>query len=103
MLEVLQSFNKIQDIVNYAQFSKMYADINNLDKYIKEIEEKNIRIITKFDENYPSCLNNVDNPPHILYCKGDISLLKGNNIAIVGTRKPTNYGYKRRKYQSADA
>lgn len=88
----INNFNKIQDIINYAQFSKMYSEINNLERYIKEIEDKNIKIITKFDVNYPICLNNIDNPPQILYCRGDLSLLNGNNIAIVGTRKPTNYG-----------
>ena len=31
-------------------------------------------------------------PPFVLYCKGDVSLLNSLCFAIVGTRKPTDYG-----------
>lgn len=88
----INNFNKIEDVINYAQFSNMYAEIKNVDNYIKSIINKGIKIITKFSSDYPKCLENIDNPPHILYCKGDLSLLNGKNIAIVGTRRPTNYG-----------
>jgi len=88
----INSFNQIQDLINYAQFSKMYSEIKNIDRYIKALSTSNIKIITKFSSEYPKELESVDNPPHVLYCKGDITLLNGNNIAIVGTRRPTNYG-----------
>lgn len=88
----INKFNDLQDLINYAQFSTMYAGISDMDNYIKSILNKNIKIITKFSEDYPKEFENIDSPPLVLYCKGDISLLKGNNIAIVGTRRPTNYG-----------
>jgi len=89
----INSFSKIEDIVNYGQFSKMYAEIKNIDNYINKLLSKNIKLVTKFSAEYPKCLENIDSPPHVLYCKGDLSLLNSdNNIAIVGTRKPTNYG-----------
>jgi DNA processing protein len=44
------------------------------------------------DSNYSENLRNIKNPPKKLYYKGDISLLKEPAIAVVGTRKITDYG-----------
>src|SRR5579883_1628592 len=44
-------------------------------------------------EAYPPLLKLIDDPPPILYAKGDISLLKHlHAVAIVGTREPTMRG-----------
>ena len=88
----INKFNEIEDLINYAQFSKMFAEIKNIDKYINNIQNKDIKILTRLSNEYPINFLNVDSPPHVIYCKGDLSLLNGNNIAIVGTRRPTNYG-----------
>jgi DNA processing protein len=49
------------------------------------------RVIEKTDADYPdfSCLAD---PPERLYCRGDVSLLKSECIAVVGTRRATAYG-----------
>ncbi len=44
------------------------------------------------DSEYPQLLRNIDIPPDKLYYLGDISILKKNCVAIVGTRKPSEYG-----------
>lgn len=44
--------------------------------------------ITIFDGEYPEEFKNLNDPPFILFYKGDISLLKRNKIAITGTKKP---------------
>lgn len=56
------------------------------------IEKENINIITLFDKEYPTNLKVINNPPYILYVKGDLSVLKGTLIAVVGSRKATSYG-----------
>lgn len=43
-------------------------------------------------ENYPPLLRQIYAPPRKLYYKGDVNLLEKTCIAIVGTRKPTQYG-----------
>lgn len=91
--DFIKNYSKIEDIINYAQFSKMYAEIDKYDAYLKGLMSKGIQIITIFSSDYPETLKNIDEPPKVLYCKGDISLLKSKyNLAIVGTRHPTNYG-----------
>lgn len=44
------------------------------------------------DSLYPQSLRELKWPPPALFCEGDISLLKGKNIAVVGTRRMTTYG-----------
>lgn len=49
--------------------------------------------ITYFDDEYPHLLKEIYQPPWVLYCKGDIKLLKRRKkLAIVGSRKITEYG-----------
>ncbi|MBE5745822.1 MAG: DNA-protecting protein DprA [Clostridiales bacterium] len=89
----IKNYNKIEDVVSYVQFSNMYAQIDNFDNYLNGILKNGIKIITILSKDYPETLKNIDEPPYVLYCKGDISLLKSEfNLAIVGTRHPTNYG-----------
>ncbi len=44
------------------------------------------------DEKYPELLKKIYDPPEELYVKGDVNSLNTRCIAIVGTRKPTQYG-----------
>ena len=68
-----------------------------LDKARNIIEKSNdygIGILSLFDDEYPFNLKQIDNPPYILYYKGDLKKLRRNSIAIVGTRNPTKESCK---------
>ncbi len=98
--EFISSYEKLKEIISYAQFCTMQIDITNggVEEYINSLSKKGITLVTIYSDNYPESLKNIgeeDNPPLVLYCKGDISLMNQEenvNIAMVGTRKPTNYG-----------
>ncbi len=49
------------------------------------------------DKEYPEILNKIDKPPKQLYIKGNIELLKTPSVAIIGSRKCTEYGEKMAK------
>jgi DNA processing protein len=68
--------------------------VNSLELKLREYESRNIRIVTVYDEEYPSILKETAEPPWVLYCKGDLSLLKRPLLGMVGTRNPTTYGKK---------
>lgn len=44
------------------------------------------------DKEYPKILNKIDKPPKQLYVKGNIELLNNPAVAIIGSRKCTEYG-----------
>ncbi len=53
-----------------------------------------MQIINKESEEFPKSLLQIENCPKQIYVKGDSSLLKKDSIAIVGTRKYSEYGKK---------
>lgn len=58
----------------------------------ENIKKYGIKAVFYKNDDYPKKLLNIDNPPLILYYKGDKNLFNKKAIAIVGTRKPTVYG-----------
>lgn len=51
------------------------------------IEARNVKCVTVFSKNYPEQLKNIYNPPAVLFCKGNIDLLKDRLFAAVGSRR----------------
>ena len=52
----------------------------------------NVRILLWGDSQYPERLRELPDAPILLYCRGDISLLRAPAIAIVGSRHATKHG-----------
>lgn len=51
-----------------------------------------MRSIAIGDADYPPALHDLPDPPRVLWCIGDLSVLDRTVIAIVGTRRSTMYG-----------
>lgn len=52
------------------------------------------RIITLMDEDYPAALRHMDDPPTVLYVRGELRETDfRRSVAIVGTRQATAYGH----------
>jgi DNA processing protein len=58
----------------------------------KRIEALNIQALTWEDGNYPRLLKEIDQPPPILYVRGDLQAGDDLAVAVVGTRRITTYG-----------
>ena len=63
-----------------------------LEKELKGIKSKDIKVIDSFDNDYPQMLRQISHPPLVLYVRGDKEALNKSLFAIVGTRVPTTYG-----------
>ena len=71
----------------------------NLDKLQEEFLSKNIDVITIADEKYPESLKNINDPPGILYYKGDFLNKDFDKIlAVVGSRKCSSGAIENTKY-----
>lgn len=68
------------------------ADDNLVKTFVVNLAERGIKIVCKFDDDYPQSLFDLDDAPYILYYKGDLSLTNRPCLSVVGTRKPTSYG-----------
>ncbi len=56
------------------------------------IAKKNISVVTWDEPGYPLLLREIYDPPPLLYFQGDINVLQGPGLAIVGSRRHTVYG-----------
>lgn len=64
----------------------------SLDQIWEQIQEQGITVITWEDDGYPHRLKEIDQPPPVLYVKGELSPDDEWSVAIVGTRNVTSYG-----------
>jgi len=72
----------------YIFFRKKF----NPQNYLNHLTKNQISIITLVDENYPYGLNQISDPPFLLYLKGKLLKKDQKSISIVGTRNITSYG-----------
>lgn len=64
----------------------------DLEAYYQQMIQQGIRIVTWLDEDYPSRLKNIPQPPPVLYLRGEYEQSDHWAVAVVGTRRITSYG-----------
>ena len=64
-----------------------------LDDRLYALTGNGVEVISIQDDRYPCLLREIDDPPTVLYMRGDAPLKRDDmTIAVVGTRRPTAYG-----------
>lgn len=76
---------------------KVVEQFFNLDNTLVEqalswAQQTDHYIITLADEAYPELLREISDPPILLYVRGDLSLLKAPQLAVVGSRHASRQG-----------
>ena len=94
-IEFLKSFfseNNMEKILNIFDRINLYKI--EVEKIIKNCEEKNIKIFYYSYENYPKNLMNIKESPYVIFVKGNLPSNEEleKSFAIVGTRKPSKEG-----------
>ena len=94
-IKFLKSFfseNNMEKILNIFDRINLYKI--EVEKIIKNCEEKNIKIFYYSYENYPKNLINIKESPYIIFVKGNLPIDEEleKSFAIVGTRKPSKEG-----------
>lgn len=64
----------------------------SLDLVWQRIQDQGISVLTWEDENYPRRLLEIEQPPPVLYVRGEFCPEDEWSVAIVGTRRVTTYG-----------
>src|SRR5262249_28872944 len=104
--KLVEHFSKVEDIFQasltelealhlQAQSAQHIALGKSLElaheEYAKAVAA-GIRILSREDQDWPSRLSEIYDPPLVLYVRGNVETLARPGIAIVGTRHPTPYG-----------
>ncbi|PID52405.1 MAG: DNA-protecting protein DprA [Candidatus Moraniibacteriota bacterium] len=64
----------------------------DVEKEWQKCTKENIFLLSILDKNYPKNLKNIPDPPFCLYVRGNIDILHKSSVAIVGSRKISEYG-----------
>lgn len=79
--EVYRNFDKLED--------SLKRNLENVKEY--EIKDKDLRVITYYDEEYPELLRKIKDFPTFLFLKGK-KIKPSIFVGVVGTRKATRLG-----------
>lgn len=69
-----------------------FDDWGQVDHLLEKTSRLGAQIITYSDPKYPPLLREIYDPPLMLWVKGDPDILDRPGIAVVGTRRATDYG-----------
>lgn len=80
---------------------KTHRTPDEVEKDIAQVRQRDVRVITFSDAEYPQLLRHIHDPPPVLYVQGRLES-DSLNIAIVGSRHATSYGREVTERLSAD-
>lgn len=64
----------------------------NAEKELRKAEKERVKLLFFTDKEYPSRLKAIHDAPSLLYVKGNVNFEYSKTIAIIGTRRATDYG-----------
>lgn len=72
----------------------MHAAMQTVDveAEIARIAQHHVHLLALGTSGYPEALSKIDNPPHLLYVRGELQPGDAQAVAIVGSRSCTSYG-----------
>ena len=83
-----ENFNLKEELINYL----IAPDWQAVEKDLQWLEQPDNYLLLINDPDYPAQLRDIDSAPPLLFVCGDCALLSSKQLAIVGTRKPSQEG-----------
>ncbi len=105
MQKLMAHFRNPEDLLSASRRAIIYAGLEeklagefvswrgglDVNKFTERVHAFNIKILLPGDAEYPALLREINDPPQTLFCRGNLGALR-KPLAVVGTRKMTNYG-----------
>ncbi len=82
----------LQGVADSIKQKLAEPDWNKVEQDLLWLDQPNCHILTLQDELYPPLLREIHDPPPLLYLQGNLSLLSQWQLAIVGSRNPSQTG-----------
>lgn len=93
-----QPKNAWQDVGVHISHQKRHADGADVLAFLAKIEQEMgygaYQLVLLGDDVYPESLTAIYDPPPVLFCRGNVARLKDKQIAVVGSRNPTDHAQK---------
>jgi DNA processing protein len=101
--KIIDDYNFKETILNWAFENKMIQVDSisfqkaeeNAEAIIENSEQRHIKMYGFWNVLFPENLRKIKEPPVMLHVVGDINILsEKRTVAIIGTREPSDYGFK---------
>ena len=89
------NMNEIAAIANIGpKIAEAFKQIDPdfADTQLEEAEKAGAQCLTFWDDDYPRYLKEIYDPPLVLFLQGSAECFQQSCLAVVGTRKPSEYG-----------
>ena len=90
--EILREAASVTGKVRAPEMRELEKAYEEYKRTIEGSRAQGIRIITYLEPDFPVKLRGIDDPPAVIYTKGDIGCLNEKAVAVIGTREPIEYG-----------
>ena len=90
-----------EGVLDYQEWKLLLEKARHL---IEKSRKLGIQVLNYQDDAYPANLRSLNHYPLVIYVKGNLEALQGPSVGFIGTRRPTELGYKmaeRMAYQFA--
>lgn len=86
----------LRDVVGpkLAQRIRAYHEVVDTARQVRLLDEYDADLITMEDPRYPPALAEIYDPPLALFVRGELHEADQHSVALVGTRKPSPYGWQ---------
>jgi DNA processing protein len=104
MFLIQENYKEVWEVLDEKFLSSFYTDLSvrkkilekkkelSFEKLERILAERQVRIMTFHDSNYPESIKNISHVPYFFYVRG--SLDTSHKMALVGSRTMTSYGKK---------
>jgi len=75
-----------------ANYIARFRNWDQVDRIIDDGDRMGVYLMGLDDPSYPELLTQIPDPPVLLWIRGELASLKKPAIAVIGTRKPSDYG-----------
>jgi DNA processing protein len=95
IIKLYHKFGNFETLYNYLKNENKFEEFN-FEEEEKLLKQFGIEILTLSNIDYPEKLKNIDTPPLGIYLLGNKEIIKNSQLtlAIVGTRKASEYGLR---------
>lgn len=92
--KLLSHFLSITNVTNSIAINRKFQT-ETTDQLLAKLKKNRTQFVSIHQSHYPSLLREIYQPPLILFYRGNIDLLTfSNTLAVIGSRKATQYSYK---------
>lgn len=93
-LEELSSLPRMSS-VKAKEILASQDKLDEIENHIDYLASQEVGILTILEENYPPLLKQIDDPPPVLYYKGEFPILNKTHISLIGTTDPSASGVEK--------